>query len=67
MKRARAVSEKAAMMRGRIKKLVAHSKGNVLKELRYVHFKVMEVRVNLESARRSSFVLNISYINLAII
>ncbi len=62
MKRVKAVSEKAAMMRARVIKVVAHSASEVLKELSEVQFKGIEDRVKLESARRTSLV---SYFNLS--
>ena len=62
MKRVKAVSEKAAMMRARVIKVVAHSASEVLKELSEVQFKGIEDRVKLESARRTSLV---SYFTLA--
>ena len=63
MKLARAVSEKAALMRSRLSKVVVHSTSEVLKELSEIQFKGIEDRVKLECARRTSLV---SYFILSI-
>ena len=62
MKRARAVSEKVALMRSRVSMVVVHSTSEVLKELSEVQFKGIEDRVKLECARSTSLV---SYFNLS--
>ena len=62
MKRARAVSEKEALRRSRVSKVVVHSASEVLKELSDVQFKGIEDRVKLESARRITVVSNFTLV-----
>ncbi len=56
MKRARAAKEKAAPMEDRVRKVIAHSDEEVLRELTDVEFHGIEDRVKFESSRRTSHV-----------